>query len=90
MVVCDGLVADIRKWITIHPGGSKILERVIGTDITNGKLTGMGYAVYISIPFFLFFLINIIVRLLTHPYRLLRHAQVGLDKRKGKRRSLGK
>ncbi|CAG8472965.1 5666_t:CDS:2 [Paraglomus occultum] len=35
LVVCDGLVADIRKWINIHPGGAKILERVIGTDITN-------------------------------------------------------
>ena len=61
MVVCDGLVADIRKWISIHPGGSKILERVIGTDITNGKLTEMAMQYIIYITFF-----NIIVRLSTH------------------------
>ncbi|GBC03861.1 hypothetical protein RclHR1_05370006 [Rhizophagus clarus] len=35
LVVCDGLVIDIRKWISVHPGGAKILEEVIGTDITN-------------------------------------------------------
>ncbi|CAG8542019.1 2813_t:CDS:10 [Paraglomus occultum] len=35
LVVCDGFVADIRKWFNEHPGGTKILERVIGTDITN-------------------------------------------------------
>ncbi|CAG8465360.1 9912_t:CDS:10 [Acaulospora morrowiae] len=33
-VVCDNLVVNVRKWIGAHPGGSKILERVIGTDIT--------------------------------------------------------
>ena len=36
LVVCDGFVADIRRWIHSHPGGEKILHRVIGTDITNG------------------------------------------------------
>ncbi|CAJ0828458.1 9752_t:CDS:10 [Entrophospora sp. SA101] len=35
LVICDGLIFDIRKWIEAHPGGAKILERVIGTDITN-------------------------------------------------------
>ncbi|GBC06142.1 hypothetical protein RclHR1_06650002 [Rhizophagus clarus] len=35
LVVCNGLVIDIRKWIKVHPGGAKILEKVIGTDITN-------------------------------------------------------
>ncbi|CAG8603950.1 9783_t:CDS:2, partial [Paraglomus occultum] len=35
LVVCDGFVADIRRWIHSHPGGEKILHRVIGTDITN-------------------------------------------------------
>ncbi|CAG8542427.1 14892_t:CDS:10, partial [Acaulospora morrowiae] len=34
LVVCDNLVVNVRKWIGAHPGGSKILERVIGTDIT--------------------------------------------------------
>ncbi|RIA86087.1 hypothetical protein C1645_350348 [Glomus cerebriforme] len=35
LVVAEGLLFDIRKWIKIHPGGAKILQRVIGTDITN-------------------------------------------------------
>ncbi|CAB4423122.1 unnamed protein product [Rhizophagus irregularis] len=35
LVVCDGFVVDFRKWIGVHPGGAKILEKVIGTDITN-------------------------------------------------------
>ncbi|CAJ0825833.1 11800_t:CDS:10 [Entrophospora sp. SA101] len=35
LVVCDGFVVSMRKWIKVHPGGAKILERVIGTDITN-------------------------------------------------------
>ncbi|CAB4440484.1 unnamed protein product [Rhizophagus irregularis] len=35
LVVCDGLVIDVRKWIKVHPGGAKILEKAIGTDITN-------------------------------------------------------
>ncbi|RIA91207.1 hypothetical protein C1645_128370 [Glomus cerebriforme] len=35
LVVCDGLVVDVRKWIGVHPGGAKILEKVVGTDITN-------------------------------------------------------
>ncbi len=35
LVVCDGFVVNMRKWIKVHPGGAKILERVIGTDITN-------------------------------------------------------
>ncbi|CAG8759409.1 11026_t:CDS:2, partial [Acaulospora morrowiae] len=35
LVVAEGLVFDIRKWIDVHPGGAKILQRVIGTDITN-------------------------------------------------------
>ncbi|CAB4491492.1 unnamed protein product [Rhizophagus irregularis] len=35
LVVAEGLLFDIRKWIRIHPGGAKILHRVIGTDITN-------------------------------------------------------
>ncbi|CAG8641375.1 4328_t:CDS:10, partial [Acaulospora morrowiae] len=35
LVVAEGLVFDIRKWIDVHPGGAKTLQRVIGTDITN-------------------------------------------------------
>src|SRR6266542_4780230 len=35
LVVAEGLVFDIHKWIPLHPGGQKILQRVIGTDITN-------------------------------------------------------
>ncbi|CAG8464380.1 12977_t:CDS:10, partial [Dentiscutata heterogama] len=35
LVVAEGLVFDIHSWIKIHPGGQKILRRVIGTDITN-------------------------------------------------------
>ncbi|KAG0213709.1 hypothetical protein BGX28_003653 [Mortierella sp. GBA30] len=34
LVVVDGYVFDIREWIPSHPGGAKVLERVIGTDIT--------------------------------------------------------
>ncbi|CAG8622501.1 16680_t:CDS:2, partial [Funneliformis caledonium] len=35
LVIAEGLVLDIHKWILIHPDGQKILQRVIGTDITN-------------------------------------------------------
>ncbi|GBB83499.1 hypothetical protein RclHR1_10200006 [Rhizophagus clarus] len=35
LVVAEGLVFDIHKWIKIHPGGQRILRRVIGTDITH-------------------------------------------------------
>jgi hypothetical protein len=35
LVVAEGLVFDVHKWIPLHPGGQKILQRVIGTDITN-------------------------------------------------------
>ena len=35
LVIAEGLVFDVHKWIPIHPGGQKILKRVIGTDITN-------------------------------------------------------
>ncbi|CAG8632078.1 25349_t:CDS:2 [Dentiscutata erythropus] len=35
LVVAEGLVFDINKWIRVHPGGQRILRRVIGTDITN-------------------------------------------------------
>ncbi|CAH1767309.1 12132_t:CDS:2, partial [Entrophospora sp. SA101] len=35
LIVCDGFIVNMRKWIKVHPGGAKILERVIGTDITN-------------------------------------------------------
>ncbi|CAH1764807.1 16_t:CDS:10, partial [Entrophospora sp. SA101] len=35
LVVCDGFIVNVRKWIKVHPGGAKILEHVIGTDITN-------------------------------------------------------
>ncbi|CAJ0887295.1 7546_t:CDS:10 [Entrophospora sp. SA101] len=35
LVVCDGFIVNMRKWIRVHPGGAKILESVIGTDITN-------------------------------------------------------
>lgn len=31
LVVAEGLLVDIHKWIRHHPGGSKILHRVIGT-----------------------------------------------------------
>ncbi|CAG8624350.1 25369_t:CDS:10 [Dentiscutata erythropus] len=34
LVVAENLVFDIRKWIYTHPGGVKILQRVIGTDIS--------------------------------------------------------
>ncbi|KAF9214796.1 hypothetical protein BGZ59_002935 [Podila verticillata] len=34
LVVVDDYVFDIREWIPSHPGGAKVLERVIGTDIT--------------------------------------------------------
>ncbi|CAI2171547.1 10820_t:CDS:2 [Funneliformis geosporum] len=34
LVVAEGLVFDIHKWFKIHPGGQRILRRVIGTDIT--------------------------------------------------------
>src|ERR1043166_2735925 len=35
LVIAEGCVFDIHKWIPIHPGGQKILQRVIGTDITD-------------------------------------------------------
>ncbi|CAG8477405.1 3801_t:CDS:10 [Gigaspora margarita] len=42
LVVCDGLVVDMRNFYSVHPGGSQILlsvsiynSLVIGTDITN-------------------------------------------------------
>ncbi|CAG8485014.1 7412_t:CDS:10 [Cetraspora pellucida] len=35
LVVAEGLVFDVHKWIKVHPGGQRILRRVIGTDITN-------------------------------------------------------
>src|SRR5581483_230211 len=35
LVIVDEFVFDIRRWIDVHPGGSRILDRVIGTDITN-------------------------------------------------------
>ncbi|CAJ0861331.1 9843_t:CDS:10 [Entrophospora sp. SA101] len=35
VIICDGFVVDIRNWLTSHPGGAKILENVIGTDITD-------------------------------------------------------
>ncbi|KAG0228061.1 hypothetical protein BGW41_003566 [Actinomortierella wolfii] len=34
LVVVDDYVFDIRSWINSHPGGAKVLQRVIGTDIT--------------------------------------------------------
>ncbi|RIB20284.1 heme peroxidase [Gigaspora rosea] len=34
LVICDGLVVDIRNFYSVHPGGSQILLSVIGTDIT--------------------------------------------------------
>ncbi|GBC06036.1 hypothetical protein RclHR1_06580008 [Rhizophagus clarus] len=35
LVVVEGFVFDIRKWIGVHPGGAKVLKHVIGTDITD-------------------------------------------------------
>ncbi|CAG8559649.1 8208_t:CDS:2 [Cetraspora pellucida] len=35
LVVCEGLVVDIRSFYDSHPGGSKVLLPAIGTDITN-------------------------------------------------------
>ncbi|RIB20264.1 hypothetical protein C2G38_2081224 [Gigaspora rosea] len=35
LVVCDGLVVDMRDFYSVHPGGGQILLNVIGTDITN-------------------------------------------------------
>ncbi|CAG8467977.1 2697_t:CDS:10 [Cetraspora pellucida] len=35
LVVAENLVFDIRKWTNTHPGGVKILQRVIGTDISD-------------------------------------------------------
>ncbi|KAF9164276.1 hypothetical protein DFQ26_001621 [Actinomortierella ambigua] len=34
LVVVDDYVFDIRSWINSHPGGAKVLQRAIGTDIT--------------------------------------------------------
>ncbi|CAG8586024.1 12445_t:CDS:10 [Funneliformis caledonium] len=34
LVIAEELVFDIHKWIPIHPGGQRILKRVVGTDIT--------------------------------------------------------
>ncbi|CAG8623151.1 14316_t:CDS:2, partial [Dentiscutata erythropus] len=35
LVVCDGHVIDVHKWIDSHPGGGHIIKRVVGSDITN-------------------------------------------------------
>ncbi|CAG8522679.1 24585_t:CDS:1, partial [Racocetra persica] len=29
LVVAEGLVFDIHKWIKVHPGGQRILRRVV-------------------------------------------------------------
>ncbi|CAI2168967.1 20040_t:CDS:10 [Funneliformis geosporum] len=34
LVIVEGMIFDISKWMKYHPGGVKILQRVIGTDIT--------------------------------------------------------
>ncbi|CAI2162308.1 12048_t:CDS:10 [Funneliformis geosporum] len=34
LVIAEGLVFDIHRWIPVHPGGQRILKRVVGTDIT--------------------------------------------------------
>ncbi|CAI2175626.1 490_t:CDS:10 [Funneliformis geosporum] len=34
LVIAEGLVFDIHRWIPVHPGGQRILRRVVGTDIT--------------------------------------------------------
>src|SRR5581483_6624908 len=35
LVVVEKMIFDLGKWIEYHPGGAKILQRVIGTDVTN-------------------------------------------------------
>ncbi|CAJ0908830.1 7945_t:CDS:2, partial [Entrophospora sp. SA101] len=52
LVVCDGFIVSMRKWIKVHPGGAKILEHVIGTDITNDFFgyKGKGIIERINIP----------------------------------------
>lgn len=34
LVIVENMIFDISKWIRYHPGGAKILQRVIGTNIT--------------------------------------------------------
>ncbi|CAG8663617.1 4652_t:CDS:10 [Rhizophagus irregularis] len=34
LVIVGNMIFDISKWIKYHPGGAKILQRVIGTNIT--------------------------------------------------------
>ncbi|GES81430.1 heme peroxidase [Rhizophagus clarus] len=34
LVILGNMIFDIGKWIKYHPGGAKILQRVIGTNIT--------------------------------------------------------
>src|ERR1044072_776464 len=35
LVLVENMVFDISKWIEYHPGGAKILQRVVGTEITH-------------------------------------------------------
>ncbi|KAG0343866.1 hypothetical protein BG004_004924 [Podila humilis] len=44
LVVVDDYVFDIREWIPSHPGGQKVLERVIGTDITEDFYGHSGFS----------------------------------------------
>ncbi|KAG0090660.1 hypothetical protein BGZ93_009207, partial [Podila epicladia] len=50
LVVVDDYVFDIREWIPSHPGGTKVLERVIGTDITADFYGHSGFSSVYSSP----------------------------------------
>ncbi|KAG0326322.1 hypothetical protein BG000_001448, partial [Podila horticola] len=50
LVVVDDYVFDIREWIASHPGGTKVLERVIGTDITADFYGHSGFSSAYSSP----------------------------------------
>ncbi|KAF9369150.1 hypothetical protein CPB97_003855, partial [Podila verticillata] len=50
LVVVDDYVFDIREWIPSHPGGAKVLERVIGTDITVDFYGHSGFSSLASSP----------------------------------------
>jgi len=43
LLVYEDFVHDVRSFISIHPGGSKIIESYIGKDITE-VFNGMVYS----------------------------------------------
>src|SRR3954451_7252976 len=34
LIKVENIIFDISKWMRYHPGGTKILQRVVGSDIT--------------------------------------------------------